>query len=320
MWFAFKDMNLGKMMEDLAHADYTWVLLSLVGAWLAFLSRAYRWIILIEPLGHKPKLSSTYNSLMVGYFANLAFPRIGEITRCATLYQLEKTPIDSSFGTVVAERVIDLLCLLTLLLVTFIWKSAEIGAFFSEKVLQPIAEKFSSLPSLYIVIGGVVLLVLILLLFFFRKRILQMKFALRIRGLLVGVWEGLRTVFRLRRLGAFLFHTFAIWFLYFAMTYIVFFAFEPTKDLGPMVGLFILVAGGFGMSAPVNGGIGAYHIIVTAALTMTAVTGYTISEKDGKTFAFLVHTSQTLLVVVLGCISLIAVVIAKRKLLKNGKA
>ncbi len=320
MYFAFKGISFSEMLDVLKDTNYTWVILSLVVAWFAFMSRAYRWIILIEPLGHKPKLKSTYNSLMVGYFANLAFPRIGEITRCATLYELEKTPVDSSFGTVVAERVIDLICLLTLLLVTFIWKSAEIGAFFSEKIMQPIIDKFASLPMVFLIIAGAVILILLSLLVVFRKRILQMKFALKIKSLLTGVWEGLRTVFRLKRKGEFLLHSVLIWTFYFIMTYICFFAIEPTSGLGPMTGLFILVAGGFGMSAPVQGGIGAYHIIVSGALTLTAITGAVISPKEGLAFAFLMHTSQTLLVALLGSISLISIIIAKRKLLKNEQA
>jgi len=320
MYLAFRGMDFSKMLNDLKHADYSWVLLSLFISVFAFLSRAYRWILLIEPLGYKPKLSNTFYSLMVGYFANLAIPRIGEITRCTALYEVEKTPINSSFGTVVAERVVDLICLFITLLITLFWKFSEISAFFSTNVIEPLSNKIASLPLPYMVAVLAVAVLGLLLVYIFRKKIAKVGFIIKMKSLLAGVAEGLKTVFRLKRKAAFLFHTFAIWFLYFVMTYICFFAIEPTSNLSPMVGVFILVAGGFGMSAPVQGGFGAYHIIVSSALTITAITGAAITQAEGLLFATIIHTSQTIFILILGCASLVMLNIAKRKLIKNEQA
>jgi uncharacterized protein (TIRG00374 family) len=319
MYLAFRGVNIKKMVTELSAANFWYVLLSLIGATLAFMSRAYRWVLLIEPLGQRPKFSNALYSLMAGYIANMAIPRIGEVTRCTALYEVEKTPITSSFGTVVVERVVDVLTLLSLLLICLAWKYQEIGAFVNEKIFFPVISKFTSAGqhTLFLVISFGGLGLLLLLAIIFRKKMRASKVMKKAIHLWSEVVSGLKTVFNLKHKGAFLFHSVLIWALYLFNTWICFFAISPTSSLSLMVGLFVLVIGGFGMSAPSPGGFGIFHILVASCLTLDAVTGASISYEEGLTFATLVHSSQVLLVLLLGAISLVMLNVTKRKTMKQ---
>jgi uncharacterized protein (TIRG00374 family) len=145
LYFAFRGVALDELSSTLQKVNFWWIGLSLLFAGLSFLSRARRWMLLIEPLGFKPSFKNTYHSLMVGYLSNYALPRLGEVTRCVTLGNREKIPVDSLFGTVIVERVIDLLMLMLIMLVLLISWMEKFGAFFGEQVIQPLQEKLMEL-------------------------------------------------------------------------------------------------------------------------------------------------------------------------------
>ncbi len=129
LYFAFRGIALDELGATLREANFAWIGLSLLFAFLSFFSRARRWVLLIEPLGFKPSFKNTYNSLMVGYLSNFALPRLGEVTRCVTLGKREKIPVESLIGTVIIERVIDLLMLLLIMLyLMFSWME-KFGSF-----------------------------------------------------------------------------------------------------------------------------------------------------------------------------------------------
>ncbi len=270
----------------------------------AFYSRAVRWIMLMEPLGYKPKLSSTLNALFLGYFANLAIPRAGEITRCGVLAKSEKVPFNSLIGTVIVERVIDLLMLFFCMLLVAILEFKLLSSFLSEKIVDPLKLKFNFIENPLVLIG--ILLLSILLFWLLWKFVFQKKdnkkesgLVVKIRGFLHEVGRGFKTILRMKNTGWFIFHTFLIWIFYFLMTWVCFFCLESTAHLDMKTGLFVLVVGGLGMSAPVQGGIGAYHYIVSQGLQL-----FGVSATDGIVYATMVHTTQTLLVVVLGLYAL----------------
>ena len=123
LYLAFRGVDLNKMVKSIAEANYGWLSVSVIVSLVAFVSRAYRWNLLIEPLGYEPKLSSTGYSLMVGYLANLAVPRLGEVSRCGSLSKAEKIPFNSLLGTVIVERVMDVICLIICLLLTEIGRA-----------------------------------------------------------------------------------------------------------------------------------------------------------------------------------------------------
>lgn len=305
LYFAFKGISLENLKEDFKNVEYSWVLFSLLFSILAHISRAMRWNLIIEPLGYNPRVKNTFYSLMVGYLANFAFPRIGEITRCASLGKKENIPVDKLVGTVIVERVIDLMSLIFLLGILIFFRFETFGNFFRDSVFIPLGEKISKTLDfslfLWIILGGGILISLIIYLIF-REQLSRIKIVSRGKDIIKGIIEGLKTVYTLKKRGKFLFHTAFIWMNYWLMTWVVVFALPATADLKIIDGLFLLVIGGFGMSAPVQSGIGAYHWIVSRGL-VAVYAGITLEE--GLVFATISHESQSLLVILLGTLSFI---------------
>ncbi len=315
LYLTFKDQNLNEIFVKLTAADPFWLVVSIVLAFAAYVSRAVRWVMLMEPLGYKPRLSMTLYALFIGYFANLAIPRIGEITRCGILANSEKVPFHSIIGTVIVERVIDLIMLMISMMLVAILEYDMLSRFLSEKVLGPMAGKFTIFTSpvfwLGMVIAGVVFVWLIVK--YGKKSEHESKVVTRLRGLFQGVASGFKTVLRMKNTGWFIFHTILIWVIYFLMTWVCFFCLDATSHLDMKAGMFVLVVGGLGMSAPVQGGIGAYHYIVSQGLQL-----FGVSDTDGIVYATLVHTTQTLLVVVLGLFALFMIFMDRKKTASHG--
>lgn len=311
LYFAFRGMSFHELIHDLRSVKYSWVILSLLFAFIAYVLRAYRWNLIIEPLNYKPPLSSTFYSLMVGYLANFAFPRIGEITRCATLAKKEKIPVDKLVGTVIIERAIDLVSLMILLLFLIILRFDTFGSFLQNSVFLPLSHKVTNTLgfSWYIWIGIFALIGSgIAAYLIFREQLSDFKLVSRIKIIIKGVIDGLKSVFHMKRRWEFLIYTVLIWFLYLLMTWVVVFSLPATSNLKLIDGLFILVIGGLGMSAPVQSGIGAYHWIVSRGLSTVYTT---ISLESGLVFATISHESQSLLAIIMGSVSMIMLI--KRK-------
>lgn len=309
LFFAFKDMAFSALWESLKNANYLWVLPSLVFAFLAYISRAIRWKMLIEPLGYQISSKKTFYALMIGYTANFAFPRIGEITRCATLTKTDKIPMDKLIGTVILERICDFIVLIFLLVFLFLFKINFFGKFLNEHIFLPFKDKFSSIfniSTLKLLLICLVFIIFLICLYFLRNKFKSNKLFIKGFEFFKGILSGLITIIHMKKLGGFLFHTVVIWVMYFFMTYTIFFALSSTSNLAPIDGLFILVVGGLGMSAPVQGGIGAYHLIVSLGLTLYGIT-------DGLVFATLAHSTQSLFAILLGTISMIAVFLINKK-------
>lgn len=303
LYFAFRDMDFESLKADFRSVRYSWVLLSLVFAFIAYISRTIRWTLIIEPLGYKPRFNHTFYSLMVGYLANFAFPRLGEVTRCASLSKKEKIPVDKLFGTVIVERAVDLLSLFILLLILVIFRFETFGSFFRENIFLPLGQKISNTLniSVYFYIGGFLLLAgMIVGYFIFREELSRFGIVVRIKNVVKGIIAGLQTVYKMKKRGAFIFHSVFIWFNYLMMTWVVVFALPSTSDLDIIDGMFLLVIGGLGMSAPVQGGIGAFHWIVSRGL----FTVYkNVSLEEGLVFATISHESQSLMAIGLGTLS-----------------
>ncbi len=270
---------------------------------LAYFSRAARWKLIIEPLNYKPSFANTFYSMMVGYLANFAFPRIGEITRCATLARKEKIPVERLIGTVIVERAVDLITLFIILILLIIFRFQTFGNFFRESVFIPLGDKISNSLSFSWFIWTIVAVISGIFVgsyFIFRQRLSEMKLVSKTKELLRGIVEGLKTVYKMKRRGLFIFHSVFIWLNYWMMTWVVVFAIPATSDLGMIDGLFILAIGGLGMSAPVQSGIGAFHWIVSRGLA-TVYPG--INVEEGLVFATISHESQALLAISLGILS-----------------
>ena len=307
--FAFRGMNVRRIIDEMLEANLFWLLLSIFISVVALISRAYRWKLLIEPLGHKPPLKSTFYSLMVGYFANLAFPRLGEVTRCGALARAESIPFNMLLGTVVVERAVDVISLLICILLTAIIEFERLGNLLVRDIGNPILGKFARLAGSPIIII-VTALILVGALFLYRSFHNKQRTPKKSKVLefVKGLGDGLKSIARLQRPWSFAFHSIFIWILYFLSAYVAFFALPSTSGLGLRAGLFVLVAGGLGMSAPVQGGVGAYHVLVSQGLIL-----YGLSRQQGLAFATLVHTSTILVIIFFGLASLLLLFVQKRK-------
>jgi uncharacterized protein (TIRG00374 family) len=315
LYLAFRNIEFQLLVDKLKHANYFWILLSLLISFAGFIVRALRWRLLIEPLGYAPGRSNTFYAVMIGYLANFAFPRIGEITRCGTLNRTEKIPLDSLIGTVIVERSIDVITMILLIILIFFSKIHFFGDFLTNQIFNPAIEGFSGYftkpPIVWIgIIGGFCLIIIGLILF--RKRLTRFSFIQKGIAIVKGVGNGLRTGFTMKRRGLFLLYTILLWTIYFLMTWVVVYALPATSHLKPIDGLFILVIGSIGITIPVQGGIGAFHWIVSLGLTL-----YDIPKEDGLAFATLSHESQALFIVLLGTFSLAMLAIRRKRKKEN---
>jgi uncharacterized protein (TIRG00374 family) len=313
LYLAFKNVDIEKLWNQLKGANFYWVGLSLVLAVTGFYSRALRWKILIEPLGYNPSNKNTFLAVFIAYFANIGMPRLGEITRCGSLNKTDNIPVDKLFGTVITERVIDFLCLLIIIAFVLVVKFKQVSGFFIDNIFNPLFNNYFSSPKFWIIfiISTVTLIALLLL---FRKKLLKVSLIKKMVSFFTGLTSGLKSVFKMKKVGLFFFHTILIWAMYILMTYVAFFSIKETSNLSFLDSIFILTIGGLGMSVPVTNGFGAYHWIVALGINMLLGIQLTdISNSPGLLFATICHESQTLMVLLLGPIALFMVFFAKKK-------
>jgi len=304
LWLVFRDQDMDSIKSTLASAKFEWIIASGLAAIVAHAFRAARWAMLIAPLGTKPGFFLSFNAVMFGYLANLALPRMGEITRCGAISRQTKIPINGLIGTVIIERAIDMILLLII---------SGLTVLFNLGLLQGPIERFSSrmagaqLLGLPLWVFPVVLVPAALFsLYFYRKKLshrLQHPFFIKIKGFLRGLLTGVKSIRELNNPILFIGYSLGIWVGYYFMTYFCVFAFTSTSMLNPNEGLLILVAGSFGFVAPVQGGIGAYHAIISKLLVM--LPGRGISTTEALSFATLTHAAQTILIMVVGFISVL---------------
>ena len=307
VWFTFKDIDLNTLWEKIKQADYRWVALSAMLALVAHWSRAYRWVLMLEPMGYKPSVFRTTLAVLVGYGANLLFPRAGEVARCGTLNKLENIPFEKSFGAVIAERLIDVLVLLVLIFINFILEFDRLKdvffKFFGEKFKNPL------LLGVYAFFGISLIALTYYLIKKNQEKISQSPFYQKISKIIGGFASGFMSVKNLKNPAAFVFHTILIWTMYFIMTYVLCFALPETDNLSPLAALSIFVMGSIGMAAPTQGGIGSYHFLVGSIVVL-----YGLSEQDGITLATFLHAMQGMVfVAVFGIIAFLLTIVLPKK-------
>jgi glycosyltransferase 2 family protein len=297
-WMVYKDQDFKRIKSILTNdVNYFWIVASLCLGLLSHISRTIRWNLLIEPLGRKPRLLNTFLAVMVGYLMNLALPRMGEISRCGVIARYEKISFTKLVGTVVLERLIDVLMLLVLLVIVVLTQFGQVLVFLKNN--PEVNEKLQKVIYSPILIGG--LLFFLAVLWISRYKIRESSLMKKVMGFVGQFVEGFRSIGKMKKKGLFIFHSVFIWVLYYLMTYLIFFSFGFTSHLGPLAGLTVFVLGSFGMVAPVQGGIGAWHFMVIEGLTL-----YGVDKADGKVFALLAHGTSTIMLIVLGLIGVIA--------------
>lgn len=301
-WLVYRDQNLGDLMKVLKEeVNYNWVVVVCVVGILSHIIRALRWQLLTLSMGYPIRFMNSFFGVMIGYFANLAIPRMGEFTRCGVVSKYEHVPFSKLLGTVVTERIIDMFFLLAFTATVIISQFKEVLLFLDTN--KGVEEKMRSFVYSWKI--WILIIVLPLFLFGIWRLFRGTKFQERLRGFLCGLKEGILTVRHVRHMGVFVFYSALIWGLYFLMFYFCFFCFEFTSHLGMMAGMTVFVLGSFGMVAPVQGGIGAWHFMVISALLLY-IPHTPEMESMAKAFALLTHGIMTFVYIVFGIICVIA--------------
>jgi len=313
LFLAFKDQDLNLLLEDLQKAEYAWVIASILFANLAHLTRAYRWRMMISSLGHgTPSLINTLYAVLIGYLANLAFPRMGEVSRCGVINKTNQIPLVKLIGTVVAERLVDLLMLGIVTILAIILQFGLLSDFLYNNLLIKLTGRTGHLTLL---VFASCFLILSLILFYIFKRRENIGIWVRIHNFYLDMKSGIFSIKSMGNKRGFITCSILIWLLYGISIYLCFIALKATAGLGPVVALSTLVFSSLAMIAPVQGGIGAFHWMVSEGLTI-----YGIERSEGLSFALLLHSSQTLIILFTGSISLILLFINSPKKISNEEA
>lgn len=287
------------------NANYFWVGLSMIIGASSHLLRAIRWRMLIEPMpaeeggGKKPGLLNTFCSVIIGYLANYALPRLGEVSRCGVLSKYGKISFAGLIGTVVVERVIDLLMMFLFFLVMLLLSFNKVYGIVKEKATIILEGKWESLKhSNPFILIAIVIIVLGGTWFLYKKKDHLFGFARKFINNFLG---GIESIGHLKKPLLFWVYSIGIWLLYLLMLYVCFFCFSETSHLTLSDALVVLIFATLGVIAPVPGGIGAYQWLVISVLTHI----YFISQSIAFTLAWILWGSQLILIVFLGLISLL---------------
>lgn len=313
IWFQLKEMNTAERKEfqsALSNANYTLVIPVVIMSLLSHLSRAIRWKILIEPLGYHPKTHNTFFSVMVGYLANSALPRLGEVLKCTVLGKYEKIPAGPLVGTILLERTIDLLTYFVLIALTIILQANVIGP----KIMDIINEIGAKSHVPYWIKISVFIIGVMAVIFFFRwlfRRYPHNRIVSRLRRITRDVAAGFATIKHIKNRGWFFAHTLFIWTMYVLQIYVGFRAVEATSHLSLATACALLTVGTLAMIVTPNG-IGAFPLAIAGVLTL-----YGITLGVGKSFGWIMWGVSTGIIILAGIISLILIPIVNKRKTKH---
>lgn len=297
IWLTYTKTTPAERADVLGYikdADYFWVAISLLLGTLSHASRAYRWKFTLAPLGYKPRFLNSFMAVMIAYFANLGIPRSGEVLRATTLTTYENIPFEKAFGTIVAERIADLIMSLLFIFIALILQYDMIidvlsTAFFATH------NKITGNPytllfiSVFLIIAG----------FLIYKLLKKSKnlLLLKIKTFIKGLKDGVLSIITMKKKWAFIAHTAFIWTMYFLMFYVIFFCLEETINTPVSTALVAFVTGSFTIAAT-NGGLGSYPLVIQETLNF-----FGISNQSGLAIGWILWSAQTLLNIVVGVLS-----------------
>ena len=284
------------IIQSIRNADLKFVFLGLFFAVLSHLSRAYRWGFLLSPMGYRPKLINSILCVLIAYLANMGVPRSGEVIRASFLSNYEKIPFEKAFGSIVVERIIDVLILFILILIALILQFETIWGF----ILQ---ENINLLQLLFF---GVLILIFLIYLFYLIKNS-KAKLMIKFKSFVSGFWEGVSSIITMEKKLPFLFHTIFIWTMYLSMFYVIKWSIPGTFGLTIEMIIPVFVVGGLSI-ATTNGGIGVFPLSVALVLNL-----FDISKDVGLAFGWIMWSSQTVLILISGAFAFITLPIVNRK-------
>ncbi|MBK7691667.1 MAG: flippase-like domain-containing protein [Bacteroidetes bacterium] len=308
IWLSVKDLNgddIAKIKAAVGKANYLLLVPILIMGFVSHWSRAVRWKYLMEPLDLFPSTANTLFAVMIGYLANLAFPRLGEVLKCTILSKYEKIPADKLVGTIIAERAFDMLCLLILFVLTFVVQ-IDLAWEYMQSLIQRFQQKEGSSGN-----GGTIILavmvLLIVLAVLFRKKIGGLAFIVKIKQVFANILSGILSFKNMKNKKGFVFHTILIWSMYMGMIMIGFYSIEETSMLTYKTGFSVLSFGSVGMIVT-PGGIGAYTLLVEEIVSL-----YGIEKAISVAISWIIWLVPTFIILVGGAISLILLPIYNKK-------
>ena len=299
---------LEKIQNDFASTNYLWIAVIVFSFMISNVFRALRWQMLLEPIGAKVRFSNAFMATMIGYFANLGLPRMGEVIKAGLLSKYENVEIEKVFGTVVTDRIMDLILFGVMIFLALAVEYDTLWGFLSNEM--SLGDKFGFIfdHPLMLILGTIIILAGVVVLFKSEK-VKSSRLAIKAKKLISGFFEGVMSIFKLKNPWLFIFYSVGIWALYFTMTFTCFYAFEPTAHLGPREGLLVFVFGTLGILVPTPGGLGAYQYLIKEALMI-----YGIGSADAFSFSNIIYFSiQILGNILFGVISLIMMPIWNKK-------
>lgn len=306
LYWMYRDFDFAEAKHILLHeTNVWWLLASLIPITLSHIIRGLRWLLTLAPLGYRPKVGDSVDSIFVAYAANVLVPRVGEVSRCAVLTKYDRIPFSKALGTLVAERLIDMLLVAVFVCVMLLTQFDVFMSLFATTGTSGIS--LGSLlvsPKTYIVIAAIVAGAALLWLWL-KNTTLYAKMKQLVRGFV----DGLMSLRTMQHKGLFILYTLGIWVGYFLEFYIAFFCFPFTADLSVVQGLVIFAAISLAIIIPTPNGAGPWHFVVISMMTL-----YGVSHADASSFALIVHTFQTLGVIMLGVYGWVALQVRNRKL------
>ena len=284
VWYLFTIIPPKTLLEYFKNANYWWIFLGLFFGFLSHLSRAYRWKFMLEPMGYTPRFINSTLAVLIGYFVNLAIPRAGEVSRASVMANYENIPFEKGFGTIVAERIADLVMMFLIIGITLLIQF--------DFIFQLVKEKLDPIKIIIVlvacIIGG----------FFFYKYVRKSTkgVGLKIKNFIKSLVEGVTSIFRMKNKWAFIFHTVFIWAMYVLMFWATIPAIEGLQV--PFGGILVgFIAGGFSIAAT-NGGIGLYPLAVAGAFTL-----FGVPEEPSTAFGSVMWAAQTVMIILFGGLS-----------------
>lgn len=292
---SFTPEQLEEMKSYFRNADYTYVGIALLFGLISHSARAYRWKFMLEQMGYNSPFKNNFMAVWISYFMNMTIPRSGEVSRALVLKKYEDVPFDKAFGSIIAERVVDLIILLIFIGVAVLLQFDVLQTFLLDKI-----------PFDKLLLYGAVSLALFLaaiLLFVYSKS----KWILMIKSKISGLTEGVLSIWKMEKKWAFLFHTIVIWVCYVLTFYAATFALQETSDISFGVVVTAFVVGSLAISFS-NGGFGVFPVVVAGILAL-----YGVSKEAGTAFGWIIWTSQTVQIIILGGLSFLLLPILNRK-------
>lgn len=312
LWVSFKGVKWSDFIEGLKSCNIRWILASMVVSILPTVFRGLRWRLQMLPINNKINRLECYDTYAFSYLVNMLLPRAGEFVRCGILAKKGKISFESSVGTMVAERSIDVLSLIILFLAMVLF--SRFGGFLVDQMWLPLV---NSLSYNIIWILAIIVIIGVALLIYLWKNFGRLcekySFWRKVKSLWDGMVEGFVTIFKMKHKWAFLIYTILIWLSYWLMSYFTILAFPEAKGMDMMDALFLMIVGSFGWAIPVQGGFGAYHFLVS----MTLVPIYGIEQSKGLIFATISHESQIVTMVLCGLLSMVSLYFQLRSVKKS---